>query len=665
MSDCTGSVDECGGCIFCNGVAQPTCTIATFNEVTSTVFGSDSGYWKSWKHSGRPYFHKGPPILFDINGDNVLDYFNSMHGHSGDFFKRMELGIGNRDGDKYILKSFSERIVCTDAISCDEQWIDAHGPVVLDLDGDGILDIFISNGGGQFEFPPQYDSNFDNWLFWGEIHEDSFTGEKITVFLGGRDTARAAGVEMKLGRVRFNYLFDANGDGLLDIFASQDRRMSNKMKPGILLVNQGDRTWKEDKGLMEYSRTMMVTDADGDGFANEFILNRSFCYPQRSGPEVDTSYPELGPFSSDVKGFCHTRPVGTNAVYRYNHSSKKMEEISKPYMNFWAGSRWTNPCCPNGSYDDGLNDCNAVSMVSGDFDDDQIADHVLLYASKLSFFFSSDRPRGVLPDNAETIGLEIKLPAYCSRAISVQIFDMDNDGKEELFVSCINAGLFLLYTRGLSKEDWTLQNGCNRKGALGDLSNRFYAYPTHGEMNDFCNIYYGGKWNTANAVCEEYQEDNKFVSTKSEGVAVYDLNNDGFYDIISMNNFGHLRFFYNNPSISASSNRFISFKIIGDVRGNGMHSNNLYGVGVTIVLEAKDQDRKWVRQFREISSVQHHSDVFGAKDDRITFGLGQNLRPRKIQVNWPNGYVQKLRPAGWAFRKILDPIEIIDFQSEF
>lgn len=50
---------------------------------------------------------------------------------------------------------------------------------------------------------------------------------------------------------------------------AQSRRRNNKNKPGILLINQGNRTWKQDKNLMEFANTMIVTDADGDGIANE------------------------------------------------------------------------------------------------------------------------------------------------------------------------------------------------------------------------------------------------------------------------------------------------------------------------------------------------------------------------------------------------------------
>ena len=98
-----------------------------------------------------------------------------------------------------------------------------------------------------------------------------------------------------------------------------DRRVSNVLAPGIMLVNQGDRKWKEDTMMQEYTRAMLLTDVDGDGLAQELMIQRGFCYPQRDGPDYD--HPDYGPFSDEVKKFCSSRPVGTTAIYKYDEVS--------------------------------------------------------------------------------------------------------------------------------------------------------------------------------------------------------------------------------------------------------------------------------------------------------------------------------------------------------
>lgn len=61
----------------------------------------------------------------------------------------------------------------------------------------------------------------------------------------------------------------------------------------------------------------------------------------------------------------------------------------------------------------------------------------------------------------------------CTTARNLQIFDIDNDGKVEIFITSQNVCVILLYTQGASKTDWTLQNGCNGRDALGAINNRF------------------------------------------------------------------------------------------------------------------------------------------------------------------------------------------------
>lgn len=163
-----------------------------------------------------------------------------------------------------------------------------------------------------------------------------------------------------------------NGDGLIDIFAVQSRRKDNTIAPGVLLINQGDRTWKPDTSMMEYATSMTVTDADGDGVANEVMISRGFCFPQRSTSGIDKDYEQLGTFNDEVKDFCKTRPVGTTAIYKWNDSKKKMVEISPNYFNVSSDSDKQPPCCPHGLHD-GSQGCSATSIATADLDGDKLA----------------------------------------------------------------------------------------------------------------------------------------------------------------------------------------------------------------------------------------------------------------------------------------------------
>eukprot|EP00979_Chaetoceros_neogracilis_P012119 scaffold3111_cov263-Chaetoceros_neogracile.AAC.26 len=257
--------------------------------------------------------------------------------------------------------------------------------------------IFIPSGGGNSKVSPP---SRDNFLLFGEETTDSNSSTTTTLFRGGRIQAAESGVGMSLGKEKLIYMFDFNNDGLLDMFAAQDRRVENLEKPGILLMNNGNRTWEEDGSLSEFASTMILTDADGDGVANERIHAHS------ADPENDA---EFGPFNEAIMEFCSTRPVGTLAIYKYDPALQKMQEISEKYHNVDSAISSQPECCPHGLFT-GENHCSAVSIASADLDNDQRPDYAILYSQQIDFYFSSDREKGTLPIGNANIGLTLALP---------------------------------------------------------------------------------------------------------------------------------------------------------------------------------------------------------------------------------------------------------------
>jgi len=663
------STESCKGCIFC-AKSGATCQLSTFEDVTSVFFPKQDPYWYEWKHSGKPYCHEGAPLFVDLNNDGRLDYFNAMHAHkysTNSFSGRMELGesvLNNFTKDDVIenesnlqrLRSVSERIIIDDNPNKLTS-MDPHGMNIVDLDGDGILDILISTGGGEGTIKRDTtttgakqvsnDNWMNNFLLWGEKGIDKLTGESVTYFRGGRGAARKARVHMFKGRGRINYLLDVNGDGLLDIFCVHDRRVDNTLAPGILLINQGDRTWKKDETMKEFTGSMMLTDADGDGFAQEIMISRSFCFPQRTNI---ASNPNYIPFTKKAKKFCSTRPVGSLVVYKFNPDKKKMKKISLKYSNIGAANNHQPACCPHAT-NSGSQNCHAISMASADFDGDLLADHVILFLSKMVFYFSGDRAEGELPGGNSRIGAEIELPAHCPKGRTVRIVDLDNDGVEEIVVMCQAHSTFLVYTRGSSERHWVLDNGCNDYGTMGALNTRALAGPTKQDLTELCNSDDHDWWEGLEKICKKYAN-GVTPEFKTSGMCLVDFNNDGFLDAVVAHHFGYLRFFKNVPSEKVRLNRFITFSVKGDGK-----SVNEYGIGATVILYTKKKNRN-INQFREISSYQHTSDKYGCKDDRIIFGLGKKAVPIKVKVRWPNGIQQEWSLNGWEFLEEVVPIQL-------
>lgn len=130
-----------------------------------------------------------------------------------------------------------------------------------------------------------------------------------------------------------NFLFDANGDGLLDIFLAADRPFSNDVIPGLMLINQGNRRWKQDPNLREYSKAMLLTDVDLDGFANELVVTRDACFPERRGPETDPRYVRklsvmIYDLSIHSSAMCHS--FHSTGILNSGHLALNSKSSAKP-----------------------------------------------------------------------------------------------------------------------------------------------------------------------------------------------------------------------------------------------------------------------------------------------------------------------------------------------
>jgi len=322
-----------------------------------------------------------------------------------------------------------------------------------------------------------------------------------------------------------------------------------------------------------------------------------------------------------------------------------MDLISPSYYNVSADAGKQPECCPHGAWA-GSQDCHARSIATGDFDGDLKTDHIFLYSSKMVFYFSSERPVGTLAGIYQNVGLEIVFPPNCIKSHSVRVLDLDNDGIEEILVLCSYAGGVLLYSRGPSYNNWTLNNGCNSAFAMGSLVNTSLYQFSSQEIEEFCSID-PSTWDQVAFLCNQTLpvSQNKM---EAAGLSIIDLDNDGFLDIVATSNVGRIRFFKNTPSQQVVLNRFISFRL----RGNGK-SINIYGIGATVILYTSEG-----QQFREISSYQHTTDKFGTKEDRLIFGLGKTASPIKVVIRWPDGKETMSTFINWTPSKTVRPIDL-------
>ncbi len=209
-----GGLEECSKCVF----FKPTkvCDLGTFRDVTKSVFsGEDSNYWNEWMMPGKPMKHFASATMVDVDGDSVLDFFTPMHDGNLKRYgpsDRNQLGLTVFDNTNMAepmhLRDASSRIIIEDPWQEENHYAgktDKHGELIVDLDNDGILDIFILSGGNRGNRMKNPASR-DNFLLFGEMGIDEDTGEEITLFRGGRVQALAAGLHGRMDRGRSPYL---------------------------------------------------------------------------------------------------------------------------------------------------------------------------------------------------------------------------------------------------------------------------------------------------------------------------------------------------------------------------------------------------------------------------------------------------------------------------
>lgn len=302
--------------------------------------------------------------------------------------------------------------------------------------------------------------------------------------------------------------------------------------------------------------------------------------------------------------FCEARPAFTMAVYKYIDG--QMTLISPEYHLGVEDSTFV-----------AWNADAVSSCVSGDFDNDQIADLAALLKDRILFYYSSDRSAGELPsynkNNGESWSEEVHVP--CSTvAVAIRWVDLDNSGVKVMVLFCKKPGEVFVYKRE-SSSSWSLSNFWQ----LGDLTDPSLAGVTSEDLLEVCpQDDYPGSFN---AYCEAFLSRGIVKDSQFRFASFVDLDNDGYLDVVTAHKVGYQRFFMNTLS---PKNKFIRIELI-------CTESNEHAIGATLLFEASGLNM----QFHEVSSYGDGFDGYGTIDDRLVFGLGVDAVPLSLTVRWP------------------------------
>ncbi len=239
----------------------------TFENVTGKAGVGHRGYGMGMTVGDMD--NDGYPDIYITNyGPNVL-YKNNGDGTFSDISKKA--GV---DGDQCSV-----------------------GAVWFDYDNDGWLDLYVGN---YIDFDPEYGYFYAPDGFPGPM---AYDGQQDRLYrnLGNgsfEDVTETTGIENPDGRAMGVGAADFDGDGYLDIFVANDHMINNiyHNEAGKGFVDQGIMTGMAFNQAGEATISMSVDFADynGDGLLDVFMSDDTYCslyQNQGNGVFTDMSYP--------------------------------------------------------------------------------------------------------------------------------------------------------------------------------------------------------------------------------------------------------------------------------------------------------------------------------------------------------------------------------------
>jgi hypothetical protein len=526
------------------------------------------------------------------------------------------------------------------------------GVGIGDINNDGLADVYLT-------------SNMeDNKLFLnlGNFRFKDITGSSGTA--GTHDWS--TGVVMA----------DVNGDGLLDIYVCNAGNAEDDNRKNELFINNGDLTFSEkagDYGLDDNGLTTHTAffDYDGDGDLDAFILNNSFI-PANSlefsnmrdvrsqnwdvpeflkgggdkllrndnGKFKDVSeeagiYGSLiafgmgvtvGDVNQDMLPDIYVSNDFYERDYLYiNNGDGTFKESVKDYMGHLSLSSMGSDMADINN--DGLSDICVIDMLpEGDtrLKTTTEFESYGIYNLKVERDFYHQFLQNTLQlNNGNETFSEIAFysgVAQTDWSWGPLIFDMDNDGYQDIFVT---NGIY----QDLTDQDFidyfanTIVQKMVISGIKEEVDSIFSKMPSVPLPN------YGFKNNGDLTFTNKSTEWGLDIPSFSNGAAYGDLDNDGDLDLI-VNNVNQPCLVYENKTNEKAGNHYLKVRLKGE-------GKNTFGIGSVVYVYFNGQPHKQ----ELVPSRGFQSSV----DPVLNFGLGKATSADSVKVIWSNHKTQVIK----------------------
>jgi hypothetical protein len=470
------------------------------------------------------------------------------------------------------------------------------GVAMIDFDGDGLLDLFFT-GGGYFDgdkvkgHPSKLYKNLGNWKF-KEVTADLGL-DKIDFYSHGVAVA------------------DFDNDGWPDLLVTGFGRVALfRNDKGLRFLDVAKKSKLEEDA---WCTSAGFADLTGKGYPDLYI-----CHYLKWTPATDQVCEGPGP--GKYRDVCPPQKFPAklvHALYR-NNGDGTFKDITKEQK----------------LRDDGF----GLGVVLLDFNGDGKTDiYVANDASHNHLYIN--RGDGKLEEKATRAGVASDDAGSYNGSLGVDAADYDGAGRPSLFVANFQGELHALY-QNLGKERFAYQS---RVTGFANLTNEFVGFGA-----GFIDVDNDGwedlvianghvfrkPWNSTlkqrplllrniefreRRYFQDYRERaGPFFQAKAiaRGIAVGDLDNDGWPDVVVSNTNSKV-VLLRNEAANGNPARWLGVKLVG--------KDNRDVVGATLVLET---DSRKLTRF-----TKGGGSYLSANDQRILFGLGAD-QLKSLTVKW-------------------------------
>ncbi len=486
------------------------------------------------------------------------------------------------------------------------------GVAMLDVDNDGRLDLFFTNG-ARIDDPQPSGKRPDKAdpRFWNRLYRQKDDGTFVDVtekagLSGAADSSYGMGAAVG----------DYDNDGFDDLYVTNygGNRLYRNTGDGTF----ADVTGRAGVGAGGWSASAGFFDYDNDGNLDLFVTrylewtfqNNRHCGEKKPG----------------YRAYCHPDnfEAATNILYRNNGNGTFTDVSVKAGIAAAPGK--------------------GLGVAFSDYDQDGFVDVYVANDSVQCFLYRNNRD-GTFTEVGLLVGVGFNEDGKTFAGMGVDFADYDNDGHADIIVTDLSNERYRLFRQN---ADGSFRDATNLSGVGGATlpfsgwSTRFFDYDNDGWKDLF--VAQGHVMDTIEKTSPNLKylqpplllrnDRGRFTRVLAgdafgkdwagRGAAFGDLDNDGDTDVV-VSNVGQKAYV---------------------LRNDGGNQGNWLGVRTVGTRSNRDGIGSQVKVVTAAGLTQHFTintavGYLSASDKRLLVGLGADTSARLVEIRWPSGAVQK------------------------